>query len=147
MAEIQKGKISTIEASPVDKRQHPRTARVLSLTGGSVTMPLIIPWYLRGEMGNLKSGDLVVYALFEDMTGWIIGRFDGDFQDIIPYDPTIIGDTIFQGNTSTTGNVDVAGDTSVVGNVSGADFISAEYGSSNAHKHTDSQGGDTTPPN
>ena len=91
MAEIQKGKISTIEEAPVDDWGHPTTARVFSLTGGSVTRPLIIPWYLRGTMGDLKPEDEVVFVLFEDMTGWILGRFDGNFQKYVPYDVIVDG--------------------------------------------------------
>ena len=123
MAEIQKGKISTIETEPVDEWNHPTTARVFALTGGSVTRPLIIPWWLRGSMGNLKPGDEVVYIIFEDMTGWILGRFDGNFQHYVPYD------VILDGFVKVTNYADVTN------NVSGADFISAEYGSTNNHTH------------
>ena len=135
MAEILKGKISSIEASPVDAKGHPTTAKVISSTGGSVTRPLIIPWYLRGTMGNLLSDTEVVYALFEDKTGYILGRFDGEFQEHIPYD------LIIDGNTTTNG------ESTVTGNVSAADFVSKTYGSTNSHTHTDSQGGSTTAPN
>lgn len=135
MTDICKGKISTIEAAPVDKKGHPTTARVFSLTGGSVTRPLIIPWYLRGTMGNLAPDTEVVFVLFEDKTGYILGRFDGEFQDYIPYDVIIDG------------NETVNGDETVNGNVIGNDFVSNEYGSTNQHTHTDSQGGNTTAPN
>ena len=86
MSQILKGKISSIEASPVDGKGHAATAKIISLTGGAVTRPLVIPWYLRGTMGNLAPGIEVVYALFEDKSGYILGREDGNFQEHIPYD-------------------------------------------------------------
>jgi len=129
MADIQKGKISSIEASPLDNNGLATKAKVFSLTGGSVTMPLTIPWYLRGAMGNLAADVEVVFALFEDKTGYILGRADGEFQGHIPYDTTFD-----KGVT-------------VTENASAADFISATYGSTNEHTHMDSQSGKTTPPN
>lgn len=134
MSEILKGKISSIETSPVDAKGLATAAKVVSLIGGSVTRPLVIPWYLRGTMGNLAPGTEVVYVLFEDKSGYILGRFDGHFQEHIPYD------LIIDGNTTTNGQA------TVTGNVSAADFVSDTCGSYNAHTHTDSQGGDTTPP-
>ncbi|MBE7708901.1 MAG: pre-mRNA-splicing factor [Cyanobacteria bacterium SIG32] len=135
MAEILKGKISSIESEPIDANNHATTAKVVSLIGGAVTRPLVIPWYLRGTMGNLAPETEVVYVLFEDKTGYILGRFDGNFQDHIPY------------NLIIDGNITQNGDTKTSGNVSAADFVSAAYGSTNEHAHTDSQGGTTTPPN
>ncbi len=129
MSEILKGTISTIESSILDANGYPATAKVISATGGSVTKPLIIPWHLRSTMGNLASGVEVIYALFEDKSGYILGRADGEFQGVIPYSFTV------DGSQTTTGNV------------SAADFISDTYGSTNAHTHTDSQGGTTSAPN
>ena len=66
---IQKGKISSVEGEP-DRNGDKTTARVLPCTADSlVTRPLTIPWYLRGEMGNLSPGVEVAYAMFEDGTG------------------------------------------------------------------------------
>ena len=53
---IQKGKISSVEGK-ADRNGDKTTARVLPSTADSmVTRPLTIPWYLRGEMGNLTPG-------------------------------------------------------------------------------------------
>lgn len=74
---IQKGKISSIEGEP-DRNGDKTTARVLPSTADSlVTRPLTIPWYLRGDMGNLSPGVEVAYAMFEDGTGLILSRMDG----------------------------------------------------------------------
>ncbi len=59
---IQKGKISSVEGK-ADRNGDKTTARVLPSTADSmVTRPLTIPWYLRGEMGNLTPGTEVAYA-------------------------------------------------------------------------------------
>lgn len=82
---IQKGKISTVEGA-ADRNGDKTTARVLPCTAdGMVTRPLTIPWWLRGKMGNLKPGDEVAYAMFEDGTGIILSRMDGE------WDGTVLG--------------------------------------------------------
>ena len=81
---IQKGKISTVEGA-ADRNGDKTTARVLPCTAdGMVTRPLTIPWWLRGKMGNLKPGDEVVYAMFEDGTGIILSRMDGEWDGTVP---------------------------------------------------------------
>jgi|GEM_PF-405399 len=88
---LQKGTISTIEESPVDKDENPTTARVLPCTADSlVTLPLTIQWWLRGEMGNLQVGDEVVYAMFEDGSGTILARMDGNWNGHIHGDLQVI---------------------------------------------------------
>lgn len=81
---IQKGKISTVEGA-ADRNGDKTTARVLPCTAdGMVTRPLTIPWWLRGKMGNLKPGDEVAYAMFEDGTGIILSRTDGEWDGTVP---------------------------------------------------------------
>lgn len=81
---IQKGKISTVEGA-ADRNGDKATARVLPCTAdGMVTRPLTIPWWLRGKMGNLKPGDEVAYAMFEDGTGIILSRMDGEWDGTVP---------------------------------------------------------------
>ncbi len=86
---IQKGKISSVEGK-ADRNGDKTTARVLPSTADSmVTRPLTIPWYLRGEMGNLTPGTEVAYAMFEDGTGVILSRMDGEWDGIVPGDITV----------------------------------------------------------
>jgi len=86
---IQKGTISSVEGR-ADRNGDKTTARVLPCTAdGAVTRPLTIPWWLRGKMGNLKPGDEVAYAKFEDGTGIILSRMDGEWDGTIPGDVTI----------------------------------------------------------
>ena len=81
---IQKGKIATVEGA-ADRNGDKTTARVLPCTAdGMVTRPLTIPWWLRGKMGNLKPGDEVAYAMFEDGTGIILSRMDGEWDGTVP---------------------------------------------------------------
>lgn len=81
---IQKGKISTVEGA-TDRNGDKTTARVLPCTAdGMVTRLLTIPWWLRGKMGNLKPGDEVAYAMFEDGTGIILSRMDGEWDGTVP---------------------------------------------------------------
>lgn len=135
---LQKGTISTIEESPVDKDENPTTARVLPCTADSmVTLPLTIQWWLRGEMGNLQVGDEVVYAMFEDGSGTIIARMDGNWNGHIHGDLTVLkgsvemteGDlTLDAGATRLKqGDLDVqSGNFTLVGNLSqtGAQSVS-----------------------
>lgn len=76
MSYIEKGIVLTIEGDP-DRNENLTKARVQSTTAeGTTTLPLTIPWYLRGSMGMLEKGTEVVYALFDDATGVILSRMD-----------------------------------------------------------------------
>lgn len=111
---IQKGTISSVEGD-TDRNDDKTKARVLPCTAdGMVTRPLTIPWWLRGKMGNLKPGDEVAYVMFEDGTGVILTRMDGNWDGTVPGDITVIkGDVeVTEGDlTITTGSISVpAGD-------------------------------------
>lgn len=83
---IQKGRISSVEGK-TDRNGDKTTARVLPCTAdGVVTRPLTIPWWLRGEMGNLTPDTEVAYVMFEDGTGIILSRMDGDWAGTVPGD-------------------------------------------------------------
>jgi len=83
MSEIQKGIILTLEGT-TDVNNNPTRASVQSTSAaGTSTLPLTIPWYLRGSMGNLRKGTEVVYALFDDSTGVILSRMDGEWSQTI----------------------------------------------------------------
>lgn len=87
---IQKGTISSVEGD-TDRNDDKTKARVLPCTAdGMVTRPLTIPWWLRGKMGNLKPGDEVAYVMFEDGTGVILTRMDGNWDGTVPGDITVI---------------------------------------------------------
>jgi len=89
---IEKGKVSSLE-EPLDRNGDYSKARVEPLSNKDiVSTPIIIPWYLRGEMGDIKPGDLVVYAFFEDTTGIILSRVDGEWPGIVPGDVEFTGD-------------------------------------------------------
>lgn len=70
MAEIQKGKVSSITAD--DMR-----VSVTPYSGGIVTPPLVVPFYL---IGAVPVGTEVAYTIFDDNTGVIICRMDGGWN-------------------------------------------------------------------
>ena len=91
MADIQKGKISTIEG-PTDRNGNNTMARVIpGQADGVVTKPLVIASQLRGKAGNLTKGMDVVFAVFPDQSGIIFSRADGEWYGTIYGDVTIDG--------------------------------------------------------
>lgn len=86
MAEIKpifKARISTLDGS--DRNGDPCEARVLPLVAdGVVTRPFPIHWSVRGGMAPLSIGDEVVCARFEDGTGIVLCRADGEWAGFVP---------------------------------------------------------------
>ena len=86
-----KGKISSIEET-TDQNGDAKVARIVpDVSGGSVTRPLIIPWHLRGKLGGLAPGVEVACAVFEDGSGVILARMDGERGENFSGDLTIDG--------------------------------------------------------
>ena len=76
MGQINKGKIASINGN---------TARVTPLEAQArPTAKITIPWHLRDNSGQLKKGTEVVYAEFEDSTGLLLGRADGEWGEFLP---------------------------------------------------------------
>lgn len=76
MGQINKGTISSISGN---------TARVVpSDASARPTAKITIPWHLRGSSGNLKKGTEVVYVEFDDSTGLLLGRADGEWGAYLP---------------------------------------------------------------
>lgn len=76
MGQINKGTIASISGN---------TARVVpSDASAKPTAKIIIPWHLRGDTGNLKKGTAVVYVEFDDSTGLLLGRADGEWGAYLP---------------------------------------------------------------
>lgn len=74
MGQINKGTIASIDGN---------TARVVpSDANAKPTAKITIPWHLRGSTGNLKKGTDVVYVEFDDSTGLLLGRADGEWGGI-----------------------------------------------------------------
>ena len=79
MADVQKGKISTIDGPRDGDGNYTRARIIPEQADGVVTKPLVIAKQLRGGAGNLKKGTEVVFALFPDQTGIIFCRADGEW--------------------------------------------------------------------
>ena len=71
MGDIQKGVILSLEGDGNYKM-----ARVQSLSAGAPTLPINIASSLHGE--ELAKGTKVVFATFEDSTGVILAKMEGD---------------------------------------------------------------------
>ena len=78
MADIQKGKISTIEGPADENGNYTRARVILEHADGLITRPLVIASQLRGTAGNLTKGTEVVFAVFPDQSGVILCRADGE---------------------------------------------------------------------
>lgn len=70
MIAVQKGKVSTIEDGG-------KMVTVTPYDGGTVTPPLVVPYFL---IDALPINIPVVYILFEDNTGVVLSRMDGDWN-------------------------------------------------------------------
>lgn len=76
MGQINKGKIASISGN---------TARVVpSDANAKPTAKITIPWHLRGDTGKLQKGTEVVYVEFDDSTGLLLGRADGEWGEYLP---------------------------------------------------------------
>ncbi len=86
MADIKpifKARVSSFEGA--DRNGDPSAARVLPLVAdGVVTRAFPIHWSLRGGMAPLAVGDEVVCAKFEDGTGIVLCRADGEWAGFVP---------------------------------------------------------------
>ncbi len=52
--------------------------------GAKPTAKIVIPWHLRGSTGNLTKGTPVVYVEFDDASGLLLGRADGEWGAYLP---------------------------------------------------------------
>jgi hypothetical protein len=76
MGQITKGRIASISGN---------TARVIpSEANAKPTAKITIPWHLRDKTGNLSKGTVVVYVEFDDSTGLLLGRADGEWGAYLP---------------------------------------------------------------
>lgn len=104
MGTIDKGTIASVNTAK-------NTARVQT-KAGIVTNDLVIPWHLRKGSGNLTKGIEVVFVEFDDQTGILLGRADGDWGY------HFIASITAAGNINATGDV-MAGEISLQKHVHG----------------------------
>ncbi|MBQ3405657.1 MAG: hypothetical protein IJH11_00225 [Lachnospiraceae bacterium] len=76
MGIVNKGKIAVIDGNMASVQPLGRDSRV--------TRKIVIPWHLRGDSGKLKKDTEVVYVEFDDGTGLLLGRADGDWGEYLP---------------------------------------------------------------
>ena len=68
---IQKGKVSTVMNGG-------NAVTVTPYAGGTVTAPITVPVFL---VGFLPVGTPVVYTIFDDNTGIVLARMDGQWNE------------------------------------------------------------------
>lgn len=131
-----KGFIHKILPEPTDWMGHPTKAQVNPATNsGAITPPLTINWPLRGQNGQLQVGTEVAYCLFDDGTGNIFARLDGENSGIIDYDTETTGDVVHDKTVTTVGdtlqksNVKTEGMTLVVKQITGQGGMAVSGGS------------------
>lgn len=69
---VQKGKVSTI----IDGG---KSVTATPYAGGTVTVPLTVPFFL---LNALPVGTPIAYAVFDDNTGIVLSRMDGEWNHI-----------------------------------------------------------------
>ena len=149
MGNINKGKIAGISGN---------TARVVpSDASGKPTAKITIPWHLRGGTGNLSKGTEVVYVEFDDATGLLLGRADGNWG---AYLPDLTADSLTSDDISTktigagivsaetVSSKKVSGNSVTAGSVTANGDVSAGGISLKTHKHggVEAGGSKTTGP-
>jgi len=88
---MNKGKIIKFHEK-LDKNNNPILACVSPDTAPEIeTRYLTIPWYLRGKMGNLEIGTEIIFEIFEDLSGFIFARVDGEWTEELHGDIVIHG--------------------------------------------------------
>ena len=124
MGHINKGTIGSISEN---------TARVVpSDASAKPTAKITIPWHLRGNSGNLKKGTEVVYVEFDDSTGLLLGRADGEWG---AYLPALTAGSVKTSGKITAGSVSTEGSVSA-GSVSTSGDVKAGGISLKNHKHS-----------
>lgn len=150
---VQKGQVLSL-VGPEDRNGDLTRARVAPLSQpGLVSRPLTIPWFLRGKMGGLEKGTRVAFTVFEDCSGIILARMDGDWEGIIP-GPIQIGAITADGTLNVAGSIStedalsVAGDVTTDGKITASgDVEASDFSAStlpgvvfSTHKHTNAAG-------
>lgn len=111
-AKIEFGTIKSLEESKDKNGDETMAIVVPEDDSGSVTRPLIIPFYWRKKFGNIQVGDRVVYSLASNNSGCIIARVDGEWDSIVRNENTLVQ---INGNTATKGNVLIEGNSDIIG--------------------------------
>lgn len=113
---IEKGVISSIGEGGETATAVP------SFSDSPVSSTLTVPFYLTG---SLKVGMPVVYVQFEDNTGLILARMDGEWNHDLAGDVNIQGNQTIEGNSSVDGSQSVGAGQSVTGSVSVSGSVNA----------------------
>jgi hypothetical protein len=70
---VQKGKVSAV-------LDNGKSVTVTPYAGSTVTTPITVPFFL---VGALPVGTPVAYVVFDDNTGIVLSRMDGEWNGVI----------------------------------------------------------------
>ena len=123
---IDKGKITSIDGNSV---------RVVPCNeSGLVSARVVVPWHLRDSSGNLAKGTEVIYVIFDDQTGMLLGRADGNWGSYLP--GLTIGGTLNAAGVTAKNSI-------TAGSIA-ANTVKAGEVSLGSHKHSVSDGATET---
>lgn len=123
---IDKGKITSIDGDSV---------RVVPCNeSGLVSARVVVPWHLRNSSGNLAKGTEVIYVIFDDQTGMLLGRADGNWGSYLP--GLTIGGTLNAAGVTAKNSI-------TAGSIA-ANTVKAGEVSLGSHKHSVSDGATET---
>ena len=123
---IDKGKITSIDGNSV---------RVVPCNeSGLVSARVVVPWHLRDSSGNLAKGTEVIYVIFDDQTGMLLGRADGNWGSYLP--GLTIGGTLNAAGVTAKNSI-------TAGSIA-ANTVKAGEVSLGSHKHNVSDGATET---
>ena len=137
--QVQKGTVQSVNGSTATcvSAEHPDI----------VTRPLVIPFYWREAMGNIRPGEQVYYLEDDSHSGMILARCDGEWDFTMRHTLTVEQDVTLNANLTTQGNAAVQGDITTDGALTAAGEVTSGAITLTAHTHTSSApGAPTSPP-
>lgn len=121
------------------------TATVASLEHpGVVTRPLVVPYYWRELMGNLKVGETVYYIEDDAHDGMIIARADGNWDQTIRGTLTVEQAVTFNATLSVQSDITAQSNVTVQGSITASGTITGGTVSLQLHTHLSSAPGTPT---
>mgnify|MGYP003297936717 CR=1 FL=1 len=107
--EVLKGRVQSINGSTaiIVPNEHPDT----------VTQPLVVPFYWRETMGNLQAGEECYYFEDNEHGGYIIGRTDGEWDNVLRGTLTVTESVTAQATVDITGAVTAGSTITATGDV------------------------------
>lgn len=112
-----------------------------------VTLPLVVPFYWRETMGNLQAGEEVYFFENHEHGGYIVGRTDGNWDNVLRGTLTVTDDITAESNVLVDKDISSKANISAAMNITAiAGDVLAEDISLKQHIHPGDSGGKTGAP-